>query len=67
MPGKMKTHKMISKRIRVTKTGKLIKRAGGQDHFNSRDTGNATRNKRSDLEISKKFEKTVKNLAQTNR
>lgn len=67
MSGKMKTHKMISKRIRTTKTGKVIKRAGGQDHFNSHESGNTTRNKRSDLEVSKKFERTVKNLAQTNR
>jgi len=66
MSGKMKTHKMVSKRIRVTKGGKVIKRHGGQDHFNSHESGNTTRNKRSDKTVSKAFERTVKNLARTN-
>ncbi len=59
----MKTHKMISKRVKVTKSGKLLKRAGGQDHFNSRESGNTTRGKRSDKIISKAFTRTVKVLA----
>lgn len=33
----MKTNKSYSKRIRVTKRGKLVARRGGQDHFNARD------------------------------
>lgn len=60
----MKTHKMVSKRVRVTKNGKLLKRAGGQDHFNSRESGDTTRGKRNDKAISKVFVKTVKRLAQ---
>ncbi|MDF1497419.1 MAG: 50S ribosomal protein L35 [Patescibacteria group bacterium] len=63
----MKTQKSVSKRITVTKTGKLLKRAGGQDHFNSHESGNTTRNKRRDKQIGKTFEKTIKQLAQTNR
>lgn len=59
----MKTHKMISKRVRVTKGGKVIKRHGGQDHFNSRDSGKTTRNKRRDQALSPAFEKAVKTLA----
>ena len=59
----MKTHKMVSKRVRVTSTGKLLKRKGGQDHFNSRESGNTTRAKRNDQAISKVFTKTVKSLA----
>jgi ribosomal protein L35 len=66
MSGKMKTHKMISKRISVTKSGKVIKRAAGQDHFNSHESGNTTRNKRSDKTVSKAFVKTIKTLARTN-
>lgn len=57
---KQKTHKAISKRIRVTKTGKLMKRKGGQDHFNSAESGKVTRNKRRDLEAPKAFEKNIK-------
>ena len=62
MKGKMKTHKMIAKRVRVTKTGKVLKRHGGQDHFNSRDSGNTTRNKRRDDELAPAFKKTIKIL-----
>jgi len=45
---KIKTHKSISKRFKVTKTGKVLKRYCGQDHFNSRDPGKITRKKRRD-------------------
>jgi len=50
---KVKTHQGTSKRIKKTKTGKLIARATGQDHFNSRDTGKTTKNKRRDLVLHK--------------
>lgn len=45
---KVKTHKGASKRFRVTKTGKIMHRTSGQDHFNSRETGKVTKNKRQD-------------------
>lgn len=45
----MKTHKAMSKRVRITRTGKVMKRKAGQDHFNSRESGNTTRNKRTDV------------------
>jgi ribosomal protein L35 len=35
----MKTNKSYTKRIRVTKTGKLIARKPGQDHFNAGESG----------------------------
>ncbi len=35
----MKTNKSFTKRIRVTKTGKLIARKAGQDHFNAKERG----------------------------
>ncbi len=47
--GKLKTNKSMSKRFRVTKTGKVEKRTNGQAHFNARETGNTKRNKRSDI------------------
>jgi len=49
----MKTHKALAKRITVTRTGKVIKRKAGQGHFNSRESGNTTRNKRTDIKVSK--------------
>jgi large subunit ribosomal protein L35 len=45
---KIKTKKNISKRFKVTKTGKVLKRTDGQDHFNARQSGKKKRNKRSD-------------------
>jgi large subunit ribosomal protein L35 len=50
---KVKTHKATAKRFRVTSSGKLMKRTAGQDHFNSRESGNTTRSKRRDSEIAK--------------
>lgn len=45
----MKTHKAMAKRVRITRTGAVIKRKAGQGHFNSRESGNTTRNKRTDV------------------
>ncbi|MEA3272544.1 MAG: 50S ribosomal protein L35 [Patescibacteria group bacterium] len=57
-----KTKKAIQKRFSITKKGKVLKRHAGQDHFNSRDSGNIKRKKRKDHEISKSFQKTIKRL-----
>jgi ribosomal protein L35 len=35
----MKTNKSYSKRIKVTKNGKLIARRAGQNHFNAKESG----------------------------
>lgn len=59
---KLKTHKTVAKRIKITASGKLIKRKAGQDHFNSRESGNVTRNKRSDLAVSKRYVRNLKSL-----
>lgn len=49
---KAKTHKGTAKRLRVTKTGKIMHRTSGQDHFNSRETGKVRKNKRRDNTMS---------------
>jgi len=49
---KLKTRKAVSKRLKVTKTGKVLKRREGQGHFNARATGKQTRRKRRDLTLS---------------
>ena len=36
---RMKTNKSFTKRIKVTRQGKLVTRRPGQNHFNSRQTG----------------------------
>jgi ribosomal protein L35 len=35
----MKTNKSYSKRIRVTRNGKLVARKPGQDHYNALESG----------------------------
>jgi ribosomal protein L35 len=35
----MKTNKSYTKRIKVTRTGKLVARKPGQDHFNAKERG----------------------------
>jgi ribosomal protein L35 len=57
---KIKTKRAVAKRFKVTKTGKVIARTTGQDHFNSTDTGNQTRAKRNDKEITNKTKKSIK-------
>ncbi|OIP80251.1 MAG: 50S ribosomal protein L35 [Parcubacteria group bacterium CG08_land_8_20_14_0_20_48_21] len=59
---KMKTHKSIAKRIKITKKGKMKKRTAGQDHFNARETGKTGTNKRRVSTLSKVHEKNIKKL-----
>ncbi len=50
---KMKTHKGASKRFKKTGSGKIVYRKAGQDHFNARETGKVTKNKRRDMVLNK--------------
>jgi ribosomal protein L35 len=38
----MKTNKSYAKRLRVTKRGKIVARAPGQNHFNAKRSGAST-------------------------
>jgi ribosomal protein L35 len=42
----MKPHKSISRRIRFTRTGKLVRRVAGQNHFNAKESRRSQRAKR---------------------
>ncbi len=57
---KLKTHQSITKRFRITKKGKIIKKKAGQNHFNARESGNVTRAKRRPMKIAKTFTRTIK-------
>lgn len=35
----MKTNKSYTKRLKVTKNGKIVARKPGQDHFNAKESG----------------------------
>lgn len=56
---KMKTHKALSKRVTVTKNGKVVHRYCGQNHFNTRDPGKITRKKRRDTLLSSAHRKAI--------
>lgn len=47
----MKTNKSYLKRIRVTRTGKLIARRPGQNHFNAKQSGAERSQKRRQMAI----------------
>jgi large subunit ribosomal protein L35 len=47
----MKTNKSYLKRIRVTRTGKLMARKPGQDHFNAKQSGSERRSKRNSVAL----------------
>lgn len=53
----MKTNKAYTKRLKVTKKGKIIARKPGQCHFNAKESGNITRGKHktSSLKLSKRI------------
>ena len=57
---KLKTHKATAKRFKITKTGKIIRRRGGQDHFNAREGGKKMRNKRRDEQVARPERKRVR-------
>ena len=46
---KQKTNKAVSKKVKVTGSGKLMRRSTGHNHYNSHEAGAVTRNKRRDL------------------
>ncbi len=49
----MKTKKAVAKRIKITKSGKLIRRRPKQCHFKAKESGKQRRQRRSSLYISK--------------
>lgn len=56
---KLKTKKSIAKRFNITKKGKVLHRAAGQDHFNARESGKIIKNKRRDKTMDDSFKKTI--------
>ena len=49
-----KTKKAIVKRFKITKNGKILRRATGQNHYRSKKTGEAKRKGRKWVTLSKK-------------
>ena len=62
MKVKAKTRKSLSKRFKITKTGKILRRVSGQNHLRSKKSGQAIRQKRKWVELSATETKKVKKL-----
>lgn len=56
---KQKTKKSVAKKVKVTGAKKVLKRATGLNHYNSRDTGNGIRSTRRDSSV---FKTDAKNI-----
>ncbi len=47
----MKTNKSFTKRLKVTKNGKIIGRKSGQDHFNAKEKRSKQLNKKRGMQL----------------
>lgn len=57
-----KTRKSITKRFKITKNGKVMRRAIGINHYLAKKTGKQTRQNRRWIEMSKADSKKIKSL-----
>jgi len=58
----VKTRKSITKRFKITKNGKILRRMTGQDHSLAKKTGKRRRAGRKWIEVSRPEAKKVKRL-----
>ena len=58
----MKTRKSISKRFKITKNGKVLRRASGQGHYMAKKSGNRIRKGRKWVLVSAPETKKIKKL-----
>ncbi len=59
---KPKTRKSVSKRFKITKRGKVLRRARGQMHYRAKKTGKQKRGLRRLKSVSKDEQKKLKKL-----
>lgn len=57
-----KTRKSVKKRFKITKTGKVLRRATGQDHYLAKKSGKKRRKKGKWVKVSKNEAKLIKKL-----
>lgn len=58
----MKSRKSIQKRFKITRNGKIMRRAIGQDHFRAKKSGNKKRQLRKWVEVTGPLAKKIKEL-----
>lgn len=62
----VKTKKALLKRVKITGTGKIMKRPPGQNHFNAKESGDASRQKRGHKMAPKELIRSAKALLPSN-
>jgi large subunit ribosomal protein L35 len=63
--GKQKTHKGIKKRLKVTGTGKIVRKKGGKSHLLSVKSGKRLRRLRKGATVPKHIAKKIKKMMLT--
>ena len=58
--GRLKTNKSIRARFRVTKSGIVLRRREGQDHFRGKKSGKERRQRRAYVRVSKAEAKLIR-------
>jgi large subunit ribosomal protein L35 len=58
----MKTRKSITKRFKITKTGKILRRLCGADHYRAKKSGNRIRKGRKWIPLNPAEAKKIKKL-----
>ena len=61
----MKTRKSITKRFKMTKTGKILRRSTGTDHYLAKKSGQEIRQKRKWVELHKSEAKKIRKMLST--
>ncbi len=59
---KLKSRKSVTKRFRITKTGKILRRASGLDHYRAKKSGKKVRESRKWVKVSKSETKAIKRI-----
>ncbi len=59
---KAKTRQSVLKRFKITKTGKILRRVAGLDHYRAKKSGKQIRNKRKFVNVSKGEAKQIKQI-----
>ena len=58
----IKTNKSLLKRIKITGSGKILKRPPGQNHFNAKDSGSRGQRKHGNVNAPNELNRKVKEL-----
>ncbi|MFZ5982548.1 MAG: hypothetical protein ACOYS2_03205 [Patescibacteria group bacterium] len=56
---KLKTPKSVIKKVKISKKKKVIRRKTGQNHYNSKETGQVGRSKKRDVRLFRTDEQNV--------